>query len=196
MPTETHETIKDYVAPYRDAILPLIIPAADRIRKILQADKRYRARSGGETDNGPHLFVAGISAERLDFSLSHVDVAFGCVVTCIPGNVMPSLTMSVGWFRAYFQNHHAGFSVFESRLYCPRPTLTEAIDKVTQHLPICESRMREALRRGTLPGKFAHLLHRIVRHVPQASIASLNRGRIDSLPDVRTFAKIYDASPS
>jgi len=195
MPSEAREDSHNYVAPYRDAIFPLIIPAVDRIRQVLQADKRYRERSGGEIDNGLHLFVAGLSAEKLDFPLNHVNVSFGCVVVCMPGSVKPSLRMSVGWFRTFFQNHHAGFSVYESWLHCSQLTLAEAIQTVTEHLPVCETRMREALRRGTLPGRFTHWVHRITRRVPPASIGSLDRGRINRLPNVGTFARTYDPAP-
>ena len=144
----------------------------------------------------PPIFRAGVSAERLKYPISHVSLSFGCVVICFPGQTKPRLKISVGWHRAFFQNHHVGFTVYESRLSGAIQTIDEAVCLVTHHLPASEQRMRQALRRGTLPGKFTHWLHQRMRRVPPAEIWPLQGGRIRGLPNVHTFPATHDVQQS
>jgi hypothetical protein len=197
MISEIDKECCDYITQCRDAIGPIVIPIVNRIRPSLETDRRFRIGiecSGAYAD--PPICRAGIAAERLDFPISHVTLSFGCVMVRFPGQTATSLTISVGWHRGLFQNHHAGFSVYESLLSWLDITIGEAVHLITQHLPACERRMRQAMSRGTLPGKLTHWLHQKIRSVPPAEIWPLSGGRIQGLPSTKTFSAAHDLDPS
>jgi hypothetical protein len=197
MISELDKECCDYIARCRDAIGPIVIPAVNRIRPLLELDGRFRIGiecSGAYAE--PPICRAGIAAERLVFPINHVTISFGCVMTRFPGQTKASLTISVGWHRSFFQNHHAGFAVYESRLSRQVQTIEEAVRLIAQYLPVCEVQMRQAVNRGTLPGKLTHWWHQQIRGVPPAEIWPLRGGRVQGLPNVETFSAIHDIDRS
>jgi len=96
------------------------------------------------------------------------------------------------WSRSFASNDHAGFSIVESYMYHPLDSVPAVVAAVTAQFPICEHRMLEAIQRGCPPDELTHHLQCKRRSVPPATINTLDRGRIDELPDLKTFAATYD----